>query len=239
MIRYVGNLYEHDIDKYKQKSMGIVLKRRDNANIVKKIYGGVIDIVLNRQDVPESVNFLKRSLSDLINGKTPVEDLVITKSLRASYKDPDRIAHQVLAKRMGDRDPGNRPQASDRIPFVYIVKPNAVLQGERIENPVFVVENALKIDFRFYIEHQIMKPVVQLYAIVLEQLLGYSKPLDHWESEMRKLRKEYDGNIAKAKDRVATLREREAQRILFDPVLNDIDLKAKGLQKISHFFMRS
>jgi hypothetical protein len=41
--RYVGNLYETDVNSYKQKSMGIVLKRRDNAHIVKKVYGGVID----------------------------------------------------------------------------------------------------------------------------------------------------------------------------------------------------
>lgn len=34
--RYVGNLYEMDTTKFKQKSMGIVLKRRDNAPIVKK-----------------------------------------------------------------------------------------------------------------------------------------------------------------------------------------------------------
>ena len=49
--RYVGNLYEFDIEKFKQKSMGIVLKRRDNANIVKIIYGGIIDIILNQKDI--------------------------------------------------------------------------------------------------------------------------------------------------------------------------------------------
>ena len=47
--RYVGNLYETDTTKYKQKSMGIVLKRRDNAQIVKKIYGGAINIILEKQ----------------------------------------------------------------------------------------------------------------------------------------------------------------------------------------------
>ena len=78
---------------------------------------------------------------------------------------------------MGDRDPGNRPQASDRIPFVYIVNAKAVLQGERIEHPSYVKEKSLKVDYRFYIEHQIMKPVIQLYAIVLEQLDGYVWPL--------------------------------------------------------------
>ena len=42
--RYVGNKYEFDPDHYYQNSMGIVLKRRDNANIVKKVVGGMVDI---------------------------------------------------------------------------------------------------------------------------------------------------------------------------------------------------
>ena len=45
--RYVGNLYEEDPDKFKQKSMGIVLKRRDNAPIVKIVCGGIVDRILN------------------------------------------------------------------------------------------------------------------------------------------------------------------------------------------------
>ena len=75
--RYVGNLYEKNPNKFYQKSMGIVLKRRDNANIVKKIYGGIIDIILNKQDIDESIKFLREELSDLINGKTDLKDLII------------------------------------------------------------------------------------------------------------------------------------------------------------------
>ena len=36
--RYVGNKYEFDHNKYKQTSAGIVLKRRDNASIVKLVF---------------------------------------------------------------------------------------------------------------------------------------------------------------------------------------------------------
>ena len=45
--RYVGNKYGFDHIKFKQDYMGIVLKRRDNANIVKLIFKGVIDRILN------------------------------------------------------------------------------------------------------------------------------------------------------------------------------------------------
>ncbi|PNH12525.1 DNA polymerase [Tetrabaena socialis] len=236
--RYVGNLYEHDTNKFDQKSMGIVLKRRDNANIVKVIYGGIIDIILNRQDVPASVAFLKTNLTHLVDGRSPIQELVITKSLRATYKDPEKIAHQVLAKRMGDRDEGNRPQANDRIPFVYIVNAKAVLQGERIEHPRYVQEKKLKIDYRFYIEHQIMKPVCQLYAIVLEQLPGYDKPTGFWKAQEKEWRAKYGGDVAKALEKVVALREKEAERLLFGRLLMDIDTESKGLRKMTAFFPR-
>jgi DNA polymerase elongation subunit (family B) len=120
--RYVGNLYETDVNEYKQKSMGIVLKRRDNAPIVKYVYGGIIDCILNKKSLELSIDFLKESLMDLITNKFDVQMLVISKTLRASYKDPESIAHKVLADRMGERDPGNKPQSNDRIPYCFIDK---------------------------------------------------------------------------------------------------------------------
>ena len=57
--RYVGMLYETNINKCKRKSMGIVLKRRDNAPVVKDIYGGIIDIIMKEQDIEKAVKFTK------------------------------------------------------------------------------------------------------------------------------------------------------------------------------------
>ena len=57
--RYVGMLYEFDVNKCKRKSMGIVLKRRDNAPIVKDIYGGLIEILMKKQDIEESLLFIR------------------------------------------------------------------------------------------------------------------------------------------------------------------------------------
>ena len=63
-------------------------------------------------------NYLNEELKDLVDGKTSINELVITKSIKASYKDPSKIAHKVLADRIGARDPGNRPCVNERIPFV-------------------------------------------------------------------------------------------------------------------------
>ena len=41
--RYIGDKYEFDPNKPKRTNMGVVLKRRDNAPILKIIFGAVID----------------------------------------------------------------------------------------------------------------------------------------------------------------------------------------------------
>jgi DNA polymerase elongation subunit (family B) len=236
--RYCANKYEHDINKFKQVSMGIVLKRRDNANIVKKIYGGIIDIILNKHDVKQSIQFLKDSLDDLINGKYPIDDLVITKTLKARYKDPDKIAHKMLAERIKERSPGSAPQVNDRIPFAYIDLGDTkgkVLQGERIEHPEYITEKKLKLDYEFYLTNQIMNPVLQLYALIVEQLEGYRLPQDHWVKIKKSL--EADGKSEKkVRERLAELREQEAKKLLFDPILIKLKHKKSGQTQITSFF---
>ena len=51
--RYVAIKYEFDHTKGKRNEMGIVLKRRDNAPIVKDVYGGVIDILMKNKNTEE------------------------------------------------------------------------------------------------------------------------------------------------------------------------------------------
>ena len=243
--RYVGNLYEHDDKKFKQKSMGIVLKRRDNANIVKQIYGGCIDIIMNQQDIQKSVEFLGTELQQLVDGHCPMDQLVITKSLKSEYKNPDQIAHKVLAERMGERDPGNKPQVNDRIPFIYIQQPipkkgEKILQGNRIEHPDYIKQNNLKPDYEFYITNQIMKPVLQLYALTLDSLKGYDKPKKYFIDLEKKLMEEKDGDIKKVKDKLDETKEKIVKELLFDPALKRIQSKyyaeRSGNRQITDFF---
>ena len=56
--RYDGMLYEFDPNKCKLKSMGNVLKRRDNAPIVKDIYGGVINILMKDKNLNKAIKFV-------------------------------------------------------------------------------------------------------------------------------------------------------------------------------------
>lgn len=164
--RYHGHYFEeYGSAKYKAKSMGIVLKRRDNAPIVKHIFGGMVNIIMNDLSVEKALTYVKEESKKVLEGKFPQEQFVISKTLRSFYKAPEAIAHNVLAMRIGKRDPGNKPQSNDRIAFAYIVNPDAELQGERIETPEYITKNKLKIDYGHYITNQIAKPVGQIFDL--------------------------------------------------------------------------
>jgi DNA polymerase elongation subunit (family B) len=248
--RYVGNKYEESATDFKQTSMGIVLKRRDNAPVLKTIYGGAIKILLNERDVAKAAQFVSDKTLDMVQGKMSLSQLTITKSLSAKYK-PDYIkgdiqelekqikekteeveklekrtrlsdrdakqkqileaniqalygrlatkredltrftypAHKVLADRMAKRDPGNAPASGERLGFVYIAPPTGQLapklQGDRIETPDYIKEKKLQPDYKYYIEHQLMKPIGQLFGLMVEQIPGYT-PSDRVLSEGEK-----------------------------------------------------
>ena len=218
--RYVGMLYEEDPDVCYRKSMGIVLKRRDNAPIVKDVYGGIIDILMKDQDVNKAIQFTKRCLTDIVDEKYPLDKLIITKSLRGFYKNPKQIAHKVLADRMGKRDPGNKPGPGDRIPFVYIqTKGKVKLQGDKIEHPDYIIEKKLKPDFTHYITNQIMKPVQQVFALVLEDIPAYSKKKSSLFRKIKSIQRKYKDDVEKQTKYEQKLRNDEVKALIFDESL--------------------
>ena len=220
--------------------MGIVLKRRDNAAIVKEVYGGVIDILMKAQDTTKAVQYVHECLQDLADGKYSIDKLKITKSLRGFYKNPRQIAHKVLADRMTKRDPGNKPSAGTRIPYAYIIKKGAVLQGDRIETPEFIKKNNLKLDYAHYITNQIMKPLLQVFA--LDNIMNRIPQINRFKLHglYRKIKKledtmEDDKFLKKSN----SLKEKMVKEAIFDPILKKIKQQENNDAKrkfISSFF---
>ncbi len=170
--RYVGNKYEFNPDKYKQDYNGIVLKRRDNAPIVKEICGGIINRLIDLKDPEQAKMFTINCMNEMLSGNYNIKYFLTSKTLKMkeSYADWTKIAHVVLAERIARRDPGNCPQSGDRIEFAAIQLPNitkSTLQGERIETPQYIKENNLKIDYEFYMTNQIMNPALQFLSLVI------------------------------------------------------------------------
>jgi len=218
--KYVGDKYEFDMNKCKRSAMGIVLKRRDNAPILKIMYSGVIEIIMKDHNISKAIDYIRKNFLDFINGKYPIEKLIITKKLNSFYKNPDTIAHKVLADRITARDPGNAPQNGDRIPFIHIKNDKAVLQGDKIETPTFIKDNNLKPNYDHYITNQLQKPIAQIFALIIETLPEFPYSPTYFEDMEQKLKK-----TAIDEDTIRKKIKNEREKITLQTLFNDINIE--------------
>ena len=247
--RYVGMLYETNPNKGKLKFMGLSLKRRDACDYLKDVYGGVLTILMkDPNNIQAATDFLAKSLDDLIKGQVSMDKLAITKSLKSDYKNPKQIAHNVLAERIGEREPGNKPKPGDRVKYVYFVNiDKKALQGDRIETPNYIVAKNLKIDYTHYITNQLMKPLQQLFGLGLDKIYLHmnnkQKERQQYYGEMDRLEKEYllgeDGeNIEKFMKLKEKYTSAKIKELLFQPFLTKIYNTQNGIQTIDNIFAR-
>ena len=238
--RYFGMLYETDPNKGKLKYMGLSLKRRDACDYLKDTYGGILNLLVKQNNLEGSIKFLNDSLNDLIAGKVPMDKLAITRALRSDYKNPNQIAHKVLANRIGERDPGNKPKPGDRVKYLFVVndKPKA-LMGERIETPEFILSSKVKIDYTHYITNQLMKPLQQLFGLAVELIWEHQrKPnaIKTYKKDIEIMERECSGDwelYMKKKEKYCSAK---VKTLLFDKVLNQISNEKNKMQAITNFF---
>jgi DNA polymerase delta subunit 1 len=210
--RYVGMMYEDDVTKCKRKTMGVALKRRDSAPIVKDVFGGALDSLMEHRNIKVAEKLVKDMLVKVMKNEYPLEKYILSKQLRDDYKNPGQIAHRVLADRMEERDAGNKPQVGDRLSYVYVAnRRDEKKQGDKIESVDYVREKKLKPDVEFYITNQIQNPVAQLFALAIEDLDGYKKKnYDKLFEDYRETLDEEDATL-----KVLKMKEKDLDGLLF------------------------
>jgi DNA polymerase elongation subunit (family B) len=226
--RYAGQLYEFDPNKSKTKFMGIAMKRRDSCKLVKDIFGSVMDEILLNYNIESSVKVLHDWLNRLCDGKVEFDKLIISKTLKSHYKKPESIAHKVLADRIASRDPGNKPAINDRLPYIFIkTEKNVKLQGDKIEHPDYIKANKLEVDYLHYITNQVMKPILQLYTLCVEELPEYKENSKYWDIVELYLKKKplYANDEEKFKIKLIDLKERKVKELLFNEYIKKLDGK--------------
>lgn len=168
--RYAG-LYWTNPDKYdKMDTKGIETVRRDNCRLVQNVIETVLRMILIDQDVQGAQDYVKDTISDLLQNKIDMSKLVITKALaKADYTA--KQAHVELAERMKKRDAGSAPTLGDRVAYVIVKGSAGAKNFERSEDPIFVLENNIPIDTKYYLDNQLAKPLGRIF----EPILGETK----------------------------------------------------------------
>ena len=81
-----------------------------------------------------------------------------------------------------------------------------------------------------------MKPICQIYSLILEQLEGYIKGDDYYEKKYKFLLR--TKTKEKAVQKIIDLKMEETCDIILGELIRDIDNKRKGITKMTHFFRK-
>jgi DNA polymerase delta subunit 1 len=184
--RYAAKMYEGASDKQGRPILkedgtrlvvfkkidvkGLQVVRRDNCPYVREVCKDILATILETSDPLPSIEKARTAAKNLKAGLVPMEKLTMSKQLGADYKSKS-LAHVAVVQKMRERVPGSEPQQGDRVPFVIVQGPKNAKMFERAEDPQYVREYKLKLDFDYYFENQLKNPVCDL----LEPLVGDTK----------------------------------------------------------------
>jgi len=239
--RYVGMLYEFNPNKGKLKFMGLPLKRRDSCDYLKDVYGGILTILMKEPDnVQKAIEFLNHSLQSLVDGRVHIDKLALTRALRSNYKNPMQIAHKVLAERVGEREPGNKPKPGDRVKYAFIENKGQKLLGDRVETLDFIAKNKIPLDYHYYITNQLMNPLLQLFSLALDKVYKYKKmkqkQIIELHSILDQMYQDCDGLIEPYMKKREKYCSAEVKRLLFEPFLVKIYNNQHGIRTLKQFW---
>ncbi|KAJ7178836.1 DNA polymerase family B-domain-containing protein [Mycena crocata] len=164
--RYAG-LYWTQPEKYdKMDTKGIETVRRDNCRLVSTVIETCLHKMLINRDVKGAEEYTKQTISDLLQNKVDISQLVITKAISKSNYTVKQ-AHVELAKRMRDRDAGSAPNLGDRVAYVIIKGTKGAPAYAKSEDPLYVLENNIPIDTKYYLDNQLSKPLMRIFEPIL------------------------------------------------------------------------
>ena len=239
---------------------GLQVVRRDNTPHVREVCKELLDVVLTSSDTGPPKELAKERAVELLSGDVPNEKLVLSQSLSDSYKvsgqsvsitSPESCninqAHVQVVNKMRQRKPGSEPQSGDRVPYLLVNTGDPKAKAfEKSEDPKYVEEQNLPVDYKYYFINKFLNPVCDLLDPLFDntkqeifgELITQCKPppkkrepplstmkkVDLIE-ECKRLGLDFDGKITDLKDRIknARVQREESVEDIFKKYEQEID----------------
>jgi DNA polymerase delta subunit 1 len=161
---------------------GLQVVRRDNTPHVREVCKELLDVVLTSSDTGPPKELAKERAIELLSGDVPNEKLILSQSLSDSYKvngqnvsitSPESVninqAHVQVVNKMRERKPGSEPQSGDRVPYLLVDTGDHKAKAfEKSEDPKYVEENNVPVDYKYYFINKFLNPVCDLLDPLFE-----------------------------------------------------------------------
>jgi len=167
--RYEYEIINDDGKVLKTGSKGSINKRRDNCDAARDIYTFTLKSVMSGKTMEDTVYEINNKILDLFRGNIPLHKFIIYKGLKQTVEEyKNKTGHVLFAQRLEER--GNLLKAGTRLEYVFIKKyGKGNKSGDIMEDWSYFLMNrhisGLHIDYGYYLEHNIMKPVTEVLNI--------------------------------------------------------------------------
>jgi DNA polymerase elongation subunit (family B) len=137
------------------KIRGFELVRRDWSEVARNTQRSVLEILLKEGDLPKAVALVRKTVEELMEGKTPLSQCIIRTQLRknvSSYevKSPE-LAAVISARKQG-------VNVSEHSLVEYVI----TRQGRTTSEKAQIAELAKDYDADYYVNHQVLPAVLKI-----------------------------------------------------------------------------
>jgi DNA polymerase delta subunit 1 len=169
---------------------GLQLVRRDNTPHMREVCKELLDVILTSNDPGPPKELAKERAIELLSGDISNEKLILSQGLSDSYKVDGKVisvtshesininqSHVRVVTKMRQRKPGSEPQSGDRVPYLLTKTGDPRAKAfEKAEDPKYVEENGIPVDYYYYFLNKFLNPVCDLldplYENVKEDIFG-------------------------------------------------------------------
>lgn len=156
---------------------GLQIVRRDNTPHLREVCKELLDVVLDSSDTGPPKELARERAIELLSGDVPNEKLVLSQSLSDTYKVKGKsvpisdvvnswdinMAHVQVHNKMRERQPGSEPQSGNRVPYLLTKTDDPKAKAyEKAEDPKYVEEHKIPIDYHYYFLNKFLTPVCDL-----------------------------------------------------------------------------
>jgi DNA polymerase elongation subunit (family B) len=165
---YASMLWENPEEPNKKiKIKGLVAIRNDWSLITKKLANEVLDMSIKQRRPEEAVAHLRSTLADMRAGRLDVGLFRICKELH-TYTPKTKSAHTNMCIRIRNQDPHSAPILGTKVDYVIRRGPEDI--SDRAYPPEEVRPE--DIDVEFYFEKQLLKPLSEILAPMINGGIG-------------------------------------------------------------------
>lgn len=223
---------------------GLQLVRRDNTPHVREVCKELLDVVLTSNDTGPPKELAQQRARELLSGEVSNEKLILSQSLSDSYKVDGKAvsitssqstqinqAHVQVVNKMRQRKPGSEPQSGDRVPYLLTKTDNPNAKAfEKSEDPKFVAEHGVPVDYHYYFMNKFLNPVCDLLEPLFDntkqeifgEIISEHKPAPKKREpalstmkkgqlveECKRLHLDESGNMTELRARIKEMREKQ------------------------------